>query len=155
MRSPAYARVAHGVHVARRSPGTPAPEDLLASRGALLPPGGCFTHRTAARLHGWDRPDGLDGVPVVAAVPGRDTRPRRPGLRVVHRAAGVAVVPQHPVAVAHGRVRYADLWIRGTRTLQEYDGGVHRDPRAHRVDLLRDRELADAGRTRLRERLSD
>lgn len=67
-------------------------------------------------------------------------------LRVLHQAAEVPVEPQREIRDAHGEfVARADLWIVGTRTIQEYDGGVHREPEQHRVDLARDRALARAG----------
>ena len=67
-------------------------------------------------------------------------------MRVLHRAAGIAVEPQHRVLDGAGRfVARADLWLVGTRRLHEYDGEVHRDRRAHRSDLDRDRRLLDAG----------
>ncbi|WZH51653.1 MAG: hypothetical protein PIR53_16735 [Nocardioides alkalitolerans] len=38
-------------------------------------------------------------------------------------------------------VARGDLWIRGTRTLVEYDGATHREADAQRDDLRRDRRL--------------
>ena len=67
-------------------------------------------------------------------------------MRVLHRAAGIPVEPQHQVLDGAGRfVARADLWVVGTRRLHEYDGEVHRDRSAHRSDLDRDRRLLDAG----------
>ncbi|MDP3969887.1 MAG: hypothetical protein Q8Q02_16600 [Nocardioides sp.] len=67
-------------------------------------------------------------------------------LRLLHHAAEVPVEPQHEIRDDRGEfVARADLWIVGTRTLQEYDGGVHRRPDQHRADLTRDRALARAG----------
>lgn len=67
-------------------------------------------------------------------------------MRVLHRAAGIAVEPQHEVRDADGRfVARADLRVAGTRRLHEYDGEVHRDRAVHRADLHRDRRLLDAG----------
>ena len=67
-------------------------------------------------------------------------------MRVLHRAAGIPVEPQHQVVDGRGRfVARADLWVVGTRRLHEYDGEVHRDRTAHRSDLDRDRRLLDAG----------
>ncbi|CAA9296832.1 MAG: Aldehyde dehydrogenase [uncultured Friedmanniella sp.] len=67
-------------------------------------------------------------------------------MRVLHRAAGIPVEPQHPMLDAAGRfVARADLWVVGTRRLHEYDGEVHRDRIVHRSDLDRDRRLLDAG----------
>lgn len=63
-------------------------------------------------------------------------------LRVLHHAAGVPVVPQHPIRDGTGRfLARADLWIDGTRRIHEYDGGGHRTAEVHRHDLDRDRRL--------------
>jgi hypothetical protein len=74
---------------------------------------------------------------------GRSESPWESLLRVLHRACGVRVVPQHEVRDdADGRfVARGDLWIVGSRMLHEYVGGVHRDRRTHRDDLDRDRRL--------------
>jgi len=66
-------------------------------------------------------------------------------LRVLLRSCDVDVVPQHEVRHDGTFVARGDLWIRGTRTLQEYDGGDHLDPARHRDDLRRDRRIARAG----------
>lgn len=66
-------------------------------------------------------------------------------LRLLHVTADVPVRAQHVVTHEGHFVARADLWIEGTRTLQEYDGAVHRDPEQHRADLDRDRALARAG----------
>lgn len=90
------------------------------------------------------------GAPMLRRVlPLLDPRSESPWesvLRVLHRAAGVEVVPQHVVLDTAGRfVARGDLWLVGTRRLHEYDGEVHRDPAAHRADLDRDRRLIEAG----------
>jgi hypothetical protein len=41
-----------------------------------------------------------------------------------------------------------DLWLRGTRTLHEYDGALHRDRPTHVNDLARERRLVTTGWTR-------
>ena len=48
----------------------------------VLPRGARFTGLTAARLHGLWLPELPSGLPVEARIPDRNTRPRRPGLRV-------------------------------------------------------------------------
>lgn len=55
---------------------------------------------------------------------------------------GLDVAAQHEVRDADEQlVARGDLWIRGTRTLVEYDGATHREPEAQRDDLRRDRRL--------------
>lgn len=66
-------------------------------------------------------------------------------LRIQHRVFDVPVVPQHRVEHEGVFVARADLWIAGTRTLQEYDGAVHRSRGQHRLDLDRERRLSAAG----------
>lgn len=193
-----------------------------------LPPAGCFTGLTAARLRGWWLPPLPEDVPIFVAVPETAPHPERAGLvvtrhavapayeevdglrvatpgetllgcwdlnlldlvvlldgalargaglsgiravarrrrrgapllrravevaddrsqspwetvlRMFHVTVGVPVEPQWPVVVDDEVVAHADLWIVGTRTLQEYDGAVHRDPRQHRIDMRRQRAL--------------
>ena len=53
------------------------------------------------------------------------------------------VYDERGVFVARG-----DLWVRGTKSLHEYDGAVHRDRRTHVKDLARERGLANIGWTR-------
>ncbi|MDR6173320.1 very-short-patch-repair endonuclease [Nocardioides zeae] len=65
--------------------------------------------------------------------------------RVFHVAVGVDVVPQHPIALADGTTAYADLWLRGTRRLHEYDGAHHLDREQQRRDLRRGRLLVGQG----------
>jgi hypothetical protein len=63
-------------------------------------------------------------------------------MRVLHVAAEVPVEPQYKIFDARGRfVARADLWVRGTRRIQEYDGGDHREPDVHQKDLVRERRL--------------
>lgn len=77
---------------------------------------------------------------------GRAESPWETVLRLLHRLAGVDVVPQHVVAGADGEfIARADLWVRGTRRLPEYDGAVHRDRNQHQADLAREKALARAG----------
>lgn len=69
-------------------------------------------------------------------------------LRLQHQTFEVEVVPQLVVEDARGFVARGDLWIAGTRTLQEYDGAVHRTRAQQREDLRRQRRLNEAGWTR-------
>lgn len=67
-------------------------------------------------------------------------------LRVLHVVCGLDVESQHVVRDGHGLfVARGDLWLRGTRTLPEYDGAVHADRPQQRKDRRRERRLADAG----------
>lgn len=69
-------------------------------------------------------------------------------LRVLHVACGIVVVPQYNVEHEGCFVARGDLRLEGTKTLHEFDGGVHRDPATHRRDLDRDRRLLAAGWSR-------
>ncbi len=69
-------------------------------------------------------------------------------LRVLHVSADVGVVAQHTVRDEDGFVARGDLWLTGTTTLHEYDGGHHRTAKQQRLDLARDRRLERAGWTR-------
>lgn len=51
-----------------------------------LPKDGRFSSLTSAEARGWWMPHGTDGLPVVAAVGPKTTRPQRPGLLVVRCA---------------------------------------------------------------------
>ena len=75
----------------------------------------------------------------------RSESPWETWLRLLHVFGGVDVTPQVNLYNARGRhIARADLLIDGTRTLHEYDGSHHREPGAHRKDLLRDRDLLEA-----------
>ena len=66
-------------------------------------------------------------------------------LRVLYVVCGLDVETQHTVRDADGGfVARGDVWLRGTRTLADYDGAVHADRRRQRVDRRRDRRIADA-----------
>ncbi|HET9649530.1 MAG TPA: hypothetical protein VFP34_15055 [Microlunatus sp.] len=93
------------------------------------------------------------GAPLLRSIlPLLDPRSESPWestMRVLHRAAGIPVSPQHEVYDATGRLlARADLWVVGTRRLHEYDGAVHRLGEVHGNDLRRDRRLSRAGWTR-------
>jgi very-short-patch-repair endonuclease len=63
-------------------------------------------------------------------------------LRVLHQAADIPVEPQYEIFNEYGRfLACADLWIKGTRRIHEYDGAVHREAEMHQKDLKRDRNL--------------
>ncbi|WP_299055004.1 hypothetical protein [uncultured Nocardioides sp.] len=94
------------------------------------------------------------------------TATRRPGVRLLRQAvalaepasespmetllrlflwcADVPVLVQSPILNTDGReVGRADLRVRGTDLILEYDGGVHREPAQQAADLRRERLLAD------------
>lgn len=51
--------------------------------------------------------------------------------------------PQKEIVDGYGRLLgRADLWIRGTRRLPEYDGATHRERERHQADLAREKALA-------------
>jgi very-short-patch-repair endonuclease len=67
-------------------------------------------------------------------------------MRVLHRAAGIDVEPQHHIFDTAGQiVARADLWLVGTKRIHEYDGADHRGKDVHRGDLTRDRRLMTIG----------
>src|SRR5689334_17327841 len=74
-------RVSHGIY-------RPLDGRDLDGWTLLLPPGGRFTHLTAAALYGWWLPPLPAGLPVVAAAHPWVKTPERPGL-LVRRTVGV------------------------------------------------------------------
>jgi len=62
-------------------------------------------------------------------------------LRLLLVCCGIDVQPQYEVPGAFGAVARADLWVVGTRTLQEFDGEVHLQPAQQKRDLRRLRRL--------------
>ena len=80
---------------------------------------------------------------------GRSESPWESLLRMLHVACDVPVLPQADLFDEDGRfVARADLLIAGTRTLQEYDGAVHRRRGQYARDRRRDSRLADAAYVR-------
>jgi hypothetical protein len=66
-------------------------------------------------------------------------------LRVLYVVCGLDVETQHTVRHADGGfVARGDVWLRGTRTLADYDGAVHADRHRQRTDRRRDRRIVDA-----------
>lgn len=67
-------------------------------------------------------------------------------LRLVHVLSGFEVDVQFVVANRLGvTIARADLRIRGTRRLPEYDGADHRERGQHQRDLQREKQLAREG----------
>lgn len=82
-------------------------------------------------------------------IDGRAESPWEVLLRIFHVVCDIPVEPQHVVHDARGVfVARGDLWLRGTTTLHEYDGAVHRERAQHRKDLARERRIGAAGWTR-------
>jgi hypothetical protein len=66
-------------------------------------------------------------------------------LRILHVVCEVPVEPQHEITDETGLfVARGDLWLVGTKTLHEYDGGDHLERRRQRQDLGRARRLGHA-----------
>ncbi len=87
------------------------------------------------------------GLPMLrrslALCDGRSESPWETVLRVLHVTAGIDVQPQAKIKDGEGRVyAHADLRIRGTRRLPEYDGAGHREREKHQADLAREKSLA-------------
>lgn len=169
-----FRRVGHGLFLPM-VPGLDEDQEFRRELKAwllVLPPEAVFTHVTAARLLGWQLPALPEQVPVFAAVRTDESRPRRPGLicsrlvrphdpgdvglpvdrpeeillRIFHDCLEVDVEPQAVLLDADGRVLgRADLLVKGTKRLHEYDGAGHRDGTQHRTDLRRERGLAGSG----------
>ncbi|HZK36967.1 MAG TPA: hypothetical protein VFC57_08465 [Aeromicrobium sp.] len=67
-------------------------------------------------------------------------------LRVLYQLSGIQVEPQVILVDKHGNfVARADLQIRGTNRLSEYDGAGHRERDQHRDDLRREKGLLRLG----------
>jgi hypothetical protein len=76
----------------------------------------------------------------------RSESPYETLLRLLHVACEVAVEPQHELWHGGSLQARGDLWVVGTTSLHEYDGGDHRrDKERHRKDLRRDRAVANTG----------
>ncbi len=83
---------------------------------------------------------------VIPLLDARSESPWESVMRVLHRAAEIDVTPQRVVLDQRGRfVARGDLWLVGTKRIQEYDGAVHRLGEIHQEDLQRERRLTRAG----------
>ena len=93
------------------------------------------------------------GVPALRRAVGlsdpRSESPWETVLRLFHVVCEAPVEPQREILDETGAfVARADLWVVGTRSIHEYDGGVHLERRQQQSDLARARRLSDAGWTR-------
>lgn len=105
---------------------------------------GDVTRRDLDRIAGTRRPGVRMLRQAVALAEPRSESPMETLLRLFLWCADVAVEVQSPILDDRGReVGRADLRVRGTDLLLEYDGGVHRDPARQAADLRRERLLAD------------
>lgn len=76
----------------------------------------------------------------------RSESPWETVLRLFHQTCEAPVEPQREILDANGAfVARADLWLVGTSSIHEYDGGVHLERRRQQSDLARARRLSDAG----------
>lgn len=67
-------------------------------------------------------------------------------LRLMHVTCGAQVEPQRELFGEAGDfIARADLWLVGTCSIHEYDGGVHLSRDQQQADLTRARRLADGG----------
>jgi hypothetical protein len=79
---------------------------------------------------------------VIPLLDPRSESPWESVLRVLHQAADIPIEPQYEILDEYGRfLARADLWIKGTRRIHEYDGAAHREAEVHQKDLKRDRIL--------------
>lgn len=85
----------------------------------------------------------------LAWVDGRAESPWETLLRLLHVVVGISVESQVDIWDEHGEfIARADLQVKCTNSLHEFDGGHHRDPGQHRDDLRRERRLDDGGYVR-------
>lgn len=76
----------------------------------------------------------------------RSESPWETVLRMFHASVGVRVESQRPIHDSAGEfLGRADLWVRGTHALHEYDGGHHLSVSQQRDDLRRLRAFTNAG----------
>lgn len=76
----------------------------------------------------------------------RSESPWETALRLLFELSGIQVEPQVVLRDKDGQfVARADLLIRGTNRLAEYDGAVHRDRAQHRTDLSREKACVRLG----------
>ncbi len=97
-----------------------------------------------AVLHGLSRRRGLAALRrALELADARSESPWETMLRLLLVSCGIEVEPQYVVPGRHGPIARADLWVVGTRTLQELDGEVHLPKTQQRKDLRRMRRLGE------------
>lgn len=124
------------------------PLDLaIVAGGALRRRGGAPGTGVAEVERAADRPGARGARPLRAALellvdPGRAESAPEVTLGALCRTLRIPVTAQHEVRAAGGPVvARGDLWIRGTRTLVEYDGATHWEKEGYAEGLRRDRRL--------------
>ena len=86
---------------------------------------------------------------VLALADGRSESAWETMLRTLHVVCGIEVEPQHEVRAPDGTfVARGDLWLVGTDSLHELDGGLHLTRRQQQLDLARGRRIGHAGMKR-------
>jgi hypothetical protein len=116
--------------------------DLVIAIDSALQRKLCTTADITASLRSRQR--GLPNLrQALALCDGRSESPWETVLRLLHVTAGFEVDPQADIRHDDGGfIARADLRIRGTRRLPEYDGAGHREREQHRLDLAREKALA-------------
>lgn len=112
---------------------TPRSTDRMELRGwaMVLPPGGLFTHLTAAAIRRWWLPPCPHNLPVFAAVPDAGWRPRRVGLHVTRFTSTVPGQPVDGLPVAAP----AEILLAAARHLALVDLVVLADGALHLGDV--------------------
>lgn len=117
-------------------------DDLLSRLSAwalVLPPSACFTHVTAAAVHGWHLPALPVDTPVFAAMHEAECRPRRPGLKVSRHPTAPARLVRSGLPV----VSPPEVLLAAARDLALLDLGILVDS-ALRRRACRPEELLSA-----------
>lgn len=122
--------------------------DMVVLIDAALHLGTC-THDDIVRMTRLNRRGTTTLEQALGMSDGRSESPWECLLRLLHEVCDVRVEPQHEVLAGDGEfVARGDLWLEGTTTLHEYDGGAHREKRRQRKDLARERRIGDTEWTR-------
>ncbi len=117
--------------------------DLVVLADAALASGHCSMSDLQAAASGrrWGAP-ALRKASALADP--RSESPYETLLRVLHVVCDVDVVPQRELRDGEGQfVARGDLWLRGTTTIHEYDGGDHLTVQQQRKDLARERRIGN------------